>query len=113
MQELILFIHVIIALVLIGLIMIQPSQGAHAGSAFGGAGGSQSVFGSQGSTSFLSKLTTYLAITFFLTSLVLAKLNSKTQSVQFSDEPAAVVETQGSTSKSGEVPVNTDVPVNQ
>ncbi len=71
MEQFLLIIHVIIAVVLISLIMIQHGKGADAGAAFG-SGASASVFGSQGATSFLTKVTTALAMTFFATSIILA-----------------------------------------
>ncbi|HAO23631.1 MAG TPA: preprotein translocase subunit SecG, partial [Methylophaga sp.] len=58
MDALILGIHVVISLLLVGLILIQHGKGADAGAAFGGGGGggaSASLFGSQGSASFLSR----------------------------------------------------------
>jgi len=71
MSSIILSIHVIIAVVLIGLILVQHGKGADAGAAFG-SGASSTVFGSQGSASFLTRLTAGLATAFFLTSLALA-----------------------------------------
>jgi len=62
---------VVIAVALVGLVLIQQGKGADAGAAFGG-GASQTVFGSQGSGSFLTRLTTILAIVFFVTSFSLA-----------------------------------------
>jgi len=71
MSSIILSIHVIIAIILIGLILVQHGKGADAGAAFG-SGASSTVFGSQGSASFLTRLTAGLATAFFLTSLGLA-----------------------------------------
>ncbi|MDX1635143.1 MAG: preprotein translocase subunit SecG [Marinobacter sp.] len=70
-ETLIVVAHVLIAIALVGLILIQQGKGADAGAAFGG-GASQTVFGSQGSGSFLSRTTTFLAILFFVTSFSLA-----------------------------------------
>ncbi len=71
MSSIILSIHVIIAVILIGLILVQHGKGADAGAAFG-SGASSTVFGSQGSASFLTRLTAGLATAFFVTTLVLA-----------------------------------------
>ena len=71
MQTALLAAHVIIMVVLIGLILIQRGKGADVGAAFG-SGASQTVFGSQGSASFLTRTTAFLATLFFLTSLTLA-----------------------------------------
>jgi len=68
---LVVVLHVVIAVALVGLVLIQQGKGADAGAAFGG-GASQTVFGSQGSGSFLTRFTTFLAIAFFVTSFSLA-----------------------------------------
>ncbi len=75
MYQLILIIHVIVAVVLIGLVLIQHGKGAEIGAAFG-SGASNTLFGSQGTGSFLFKLTGSLALTFFVTSLLLSYLVS-------------------------------------
>ena len=66
-------VHVVLALLLIGVILIQQGKGATAGAAFG-SGASSTVFGSRGSASFLTRLTAILAILFFSNSLLLAYL---------------------------------------
>lgn len=71
MYELMLVIHIIVALLLIGLILMQQGKGAQAGAAFG-SGASQTVFGSQGSGGFMSRATGTLAAIFFLLNLFLA-----------------------------------------
>ena len=71
METLVVVLHVVIAVALVGLVLIQQGKGADAGAAFGG-GASQTVFGSQGSGSFLTRFTTFLAIAFFVTSFSLA-----------------------------------------
>jgi len=77
MNELILIVHIIVSLSLVGLILIQHGKGADAGAAAlggggGGGGASSSIFGSQGSASFLSRTSSLLAAVFFVTSLSLA-----------------------------------------
>lgn len=64
-------LHVLAALILIGLVMINRGEGANMGVSFGG-GGAQTLFGSRGSGSFLGKLTGGVAALFMLTSLTLA-----------------------------------------
>ncbi|MBC7193366.1 preprotein translocase subunit SecG [Marinobacter sp.] len=71
METLIVVVHVVIAVALVGLVLIQQGKGADAGAAFGG-GASQTVFGSQGSGSFLTRMTTAMAVVFFVTSFSLA-----------------------------------------
>lgn len=75
MYQLILMVHVLVAMTLIGLVLIQHGKGADIGAAFG-SGASNTVFGSQGTGNFLFKLTGSLAITFFVTSLLLSYLVS-------------------------------------
>ncbi|WP_373000923.1 preprotein translocase subunit SecG [Marinobacter sp.] len=70
-ETLVVVVHVVIAVALVGLVLIQQGKGADAGAAFGG-GASQTVFGSQGSGSFLTRFTTLLAVIFFVTSFSLA-----------------------------------------
>ena len=70
MQALALVVHVALAIGVIGLVLIQHGKGADAGAAFG-SGASSTVFGSRGSASFLTRVTTGLAAAFFGTSLLL------------------------------------------
>jgi preprotein translocase subunit SecG len=65
--------HVLVALAIIGLVLLQHGKGADMGSGFGG-GASSSLFGATGSANFLSRATAALATLFFLTSLGLAYL---------------------------------------
>src|SRR5580692_24451 len=76
MQQLILFLHILICISLVVLILIQHGKGADVGAAFGG-GASQTIFGSQGSGSFLVKVTSVLAAVFFITSLSLGYLQTQ------------------------------------
>jgi preprotein translocase subunit SecG len=73
MEQLVLAIHVIISILLIGLILSQQGKGAEVGASFG-SGASQTVFGSQGSGNFLTRLTAILVALFFITSLTLSYL---------------------------------------
>ncbi len=70
METVILIIHVLAAVSLLGLILLQQGKGADMGAAFG-SGASSTVFGAQGSASFLTRSTAILATIFFLTSLTL------------------------------------------
>jgi len=72
---LIIVAHVLIALAIIGLVLLQHGKGADMGSGFGG-GASSSLFGATGSANFLSRTTAVLAAAFFLSSLGLAYLAS-------------------------------------
>ena len=78
--SLLLSFHVIIAVLIIALILLQKGKGADMGSAFG-AGASGTIFGAKGSANFLSRTTAILATIFFITSLTLAYLNKGTITV--------------------------------
>ncbi|MCK7574894.1 MAG: preprotein translocase subunit SecG [Chromatiales bacterium] len=71
MQTILTVLQVFLSLGLIGLVLIQHGKGADAGAAFG-SGASATVFGAQGSGSFLTRFTAILATLFFLTSMALA-----------------------------------------
>jgi preprotein translocase subunit SecG len=66
-------LHVLVAIAIIGLVLLQHGKGADMGSGFGG-GASGSLFGATGSANFLSRTTAILAAVFFVTSLALAYL---------------------------------------
>src|SRR5262245_14096086 len=70
------FVHVVVCVVLILVVLLQQGKGADWAGAFGG-GGSQTVFGARGASTFLSKATTAAAIIFMLTSLTLTIMLSR------------------------------------
>ena len=111
MEQIILAAHLLIALAIIGLIMLQQGKGAEMGASFG-AGGSQTLFGSSGSGNVLTKATAWLVVLFFASSFSLALLVSKRSVV--ADEldlviPAAAVETKAAASED-ELPALDDTP---
>ena len=71
MEQIILVVHLLVALAIIGLIMPQQGKGADMGASFG-AGASQTLFGSDGSGNVLTKATAWLVVAFFATSFGLA-----------------------------------------
>lgn len=71
MEGVVLVLHVLVAIAMTGLILLQQGKGAEMGASFG-AGASQTVFGAAGSAGFLTKATAVLAAVFFVTSLGLA-----------------------------------------
>lgn len=73
--SLLLTVHILVALAIIGLVLMQHGKGADMGAAFG-SGASGSLFGSSGSANFLSRMTGGLAAVFFVTSLSLAYVAS-------------------------------------
>ncbi len=74
----ILFIHVLICVLLIVVVLMQQSRGGGMSSVFGGGGGgADALFGGKGATPFFVKLTTGLAVGFFLTSLTLVLVSRR------------------------------------
>lgn len=81
MQPLILIIHVLIAVCIIILVLLQHGKGADMGAAFG-SGASNTMFGSVGTTPFLMKITIILTAIFFATSIGLSYLAASEQRMQ-------------------------------
>lgn len=76
-------IHLIVCIILILVILLQTGKGADIGAVFGG-GSSQTVFGTSGASTFLSRLTIAAAVTFMVTSIVLSYFSGKGASVEYS-----------------------------
>jgi preprotein translocase subunit SecG len=74
-ETLVWVVHVLTAVVLIGLVLIQHGKGADMGAAFG-SGSAGSLFGASGSANFLSRSTAVAAAVFFITSLSLTYIYS-------------------------------------
>ncbi len=73
MNQVILVVHLLVALAIIGLILLQRGKGADVGASFGG-GASQTVFGSSGGGNVLTSATGWLSALFFATSFGLAMI---------------------------------------
>ncbi|KJH83347.1 MULTISPECIES: preprotein translocase subunit SecG [Pseudomonadaceae] len=71
LQTVVIVVHLLVAIGVVALVLLQQGKGADAGASFG-SGASATVFGSQGSATFLSRFTAILAGVFFVTSLGLA-----------------------------------------
>ena len=93
METLVWVVHVMTAIVLIGLVLVQHGKGADMGAAFG-TGSAGGLFGSSGSASFLSRSTAIAAAVFFMTSLSLTYLYSHPASQQGVMEKLAVPKAQ-------------------
>jgi len=106
LETTVIVVHILVSLGLIGLVMIQQGKGAEAGASFGG-GASQTVFGSQGSGSFLTRMTAYLAVIFFVTSISLAVIAKQKAEVASTEEsllaPAEMVTSSESSEGKAEV----------
>ena len=86
LRGIILGVHVLLALMIIGLVLLQRGKGAEAGAGFG-SGASGTVFGARGTSTLFSKLTAVFAAMFFATSLTLAYLGARPTA-----EPSSVLE---------------------
>ena len=90
MSAILIIVHIIVCVALIMIVLLQTGKGADMGAAFGG-GGSQTLFGSTGASTFLSKATTAAAVIFMLTSLALAYISShRTADSIMTDTPVPV-----------------------
>jgi len=96
MSLIIIVIHVIVCIALIMIVLLQTGKGADMGAAFGG-GSSQTLFGSTGASTFLSKATTVAAVVFMLTSLILAYMSGDKSTKSIVLDAAPIEETQDST----------------
>ena len=103
MENIVIVVHVLVALAIIGLVLLQQGKGAETGASFGG-GASQTVFGSQGGGSFFAKVTAVLAVVFFVTSFSLAVIAKKKATLSTDATGIPVVTEQIE-------PQETDVPV--
>jgi preprotein translocase subunit SecG len=90
-------LHVFASLAIICLVLLQQGKGADVGASFG-AGASQTVFGSQGSVTFLSRTTAWMVTIFFCTSLLLVYLDNQVLNRKL--EPGI-----------SDVPVQTEIPI--
>lgn len=118
MEKLILVIHVLAALGVIGLVLLQHGKGADMGASFG-SGASGSLFGVSGSANFMSRATAIFVLIFFSTSLTLAYMSSHkegrgsvvkaiaTQAAEVKVVPA----TKPADAATTKTPVTTDKPV--
>ena len=104
--EVLMVVYLIIALMLIGMVLIQQGKGADMGASFG-SGGSNTVFGSGGSGNFMTRTTAILATLFFVISLILGNQTADKEKAvdQWQDLEVPVVEP-----KPAAKPVDADVP---
>jgi preprotein translocase subunit SecG len=93
MSVLLIIVHIVVCIALIMIVLLQTGKGADMGAAFGG-GSSQTLFGSTGASTFLSKATTVAAVVFMLTSLSLAYISShRTSGSIMKDQQTAAEQT--------------------
>jgi preprotein translocase subunit SecG len=89
---LVILLHVLAALALILIVLLQVGKGQSIGAAFGGAGSSQTFFGSRGPATFLSQMTTVAAALFMVTSLALAYMSSRARQHSSLTDQAPITE---------------------
>jgi preprotein translocase subunit SecG len=111
MEALVVIVHVLAALGVTGLVLIQHGKGADMGASFG-SGASQTIFGSVGSGNALTKSTSWLATIFFITSLVLALFAKQQagQSIQDSLLIENLNQSNTEVQEQSDVPVSADPP---
>jgi preprotein translocase subunit SecG len=88
-MTIIIILHILVCFALILIVLLQAGKGAEMGAAFGGA--SQTLFGSAGSMSFLTKLTTVAAVVFMITSLLLTYSSTRRASTVIRERPAQTI----------------------
>jgi preprotein translocase subunit SecG len=111
MEFVVWIVHVLVAISLVGLVLLQHGKGADMGAAFG-SGASGSLFGASGSANFLSRTTAVLAAVFFLTSMGLTYFAAKGHGqvakpvVQqpVAPQPVVPVAPMGGGDKTGDIP---------
>ena len=106
---LILTVHVLVALAIIFLVLLQHGKGADMGAAFG-SGSSGSLFGATGSANFLSRTTAALAVVFFLTSLGLAYVATHKPKTGGSVMQGVTSQPETAVAPAGDVPKPADAP---
>ncbi|MBM4135453.1 MAG: preprotein translocase subunit SecG [Nitrospira sp.] len=112
MATLLLIIHLLVCFFLIAVVLLQSGKGAEMGAAFGGS--SQTLFGSRGAATFLSKLTTVAAILFMITSFTLAIVTVKGGSVvKKAPSPVAPAPIQGGGVQPSQTPQTPQAPAQQ
>ncbi len=112
MTGIIITLHVIVSIALIMIVLLQTGKGADMGAAFGG-GGSQTLFGSTGASTFLSKATTVAAVIFMLTSFTLAYMSMHQNPKTIMEDAQTPVEQPVAPGENSTPPVNEAVPVEQ
>lgn len=106
MYEMLLVVYLIVAIILVGFVLIQQGKGAGMGASFG-SGSSNTVFGANGASNFMTRTTAVLAMLFFALSLILGNLSTHKESAdqKFSNlEVEEVVEIPVEKDTSGEIP---------
>ena len=110
MVTLLWIIYILDCLLLIGIILLQPGEGGDLAAAFGGAA-SQTAFGARGSATFMQKLTTGLAVTFMVLSIILVVVTNRKQESNIMKNLPAGAESKPVTAPAGPKPAAAPVQV--
>ena len=110
MEQFVLVLHVLISITLIGLILVQHGKGAEAGASIG-AGASQTIFGSQGSGNFITRLTAIFVTLFFITSLALGYLTVRETTPSDLDTLIEQVQVKSQQENADKIVRDDDIPV--
>jgi len=108
MRPLLIALHIVVCLILIVVVLLQAGRGASIGAAFGGS--SQTIFGAAGAGTFLSKMTTVIAILFMLTTLGLSYFSQERTSSIVRDYAPSKVATEKAPVNDQGAPASTAVP---
>lgn len=112
MEKIVLIVHILTALAIIALILMQQGKGASAGASFG-AGASQTVFGSEGGGNFFTRATAIFAFVFFCTSFGLAIIAKNSAGVTDVGIPSVIESAPAERALESDVPAadeSSDVP---
>lgn len=108
LSNILLVLHLVVALAIVTLVLLQQGKGSDMGAAFGG-GSSQSLFGARGSANFLSRATSLLVTLFFLSSMTLAYIYThQGESASVISELIGSPETESTSTDADEVPESPD-----
>jgi len=106
-------VHIIVCIFLVLVVLLQSGKGADLAGAFGG-GGTQTAFGSRGPASFLTRMTTVVAIIFMLTSIGLSMMGARRSSVDersiLDTSERTTTATQEQNTEAGDVPAYVPTP---
>lgn len=105
MLQVLLIFQVVVTLCMIGLVLVQHGKGADMGASFG-AGASNTVFGSSGSTPFLVKITIVLAVLYFANSLGIGYMTAQSKKAH-NNPTSSLLTAHPSTSTQGFNPATT------
>jgi preprotein translocase subunit SecG len=104
LRGVVLGVHVLLAFMIVGLVLLQRGKGAEAGAGFG-SGASGTVFGARGTSTLFSRLTAVFAALFFVTSLTLAYVGTRASAV-----PATLLERAAQAETTSAVPATPPQP---